>query len=356
MRQPRALCELAGIEHAIVQAPMAGGATTPELVAAVSNAGGLGSIGAAYLSADEIAAALAATRALTGRPFAVNLFAPVQGPAPLEGALEAMLEALRPYHEELGLEPPGPPANTPEPLHAQVQAVLAAPPAVFSFTFGIPPRAALDALRAAGTTLVGTATTVAEARALEAAGVDAIVAQGAEAGAHRGSFLGPFERSMVGTVALVPQVVDAVRVPVIASGGIADGRGIAAAWALGASGVQLGTVFLACEEAGIGPAYRKALLAATDDATAMTRAFSGRPARGLSNRFLEEFERDGPEPLPFPAQNALTRPLRAAAARQGRTELMSLWAGQAAALARPSRAADLVRELAHEAARIASAS
>jgi nitronate monooxygenase len=191
--------------------------------------------------------------------------------------------------------------------------------------------------------VMGTATTVAEAVALERAGVDAVVAQGAEAGGHRGTFVGPAETSLIGTMALVPQVVDAVTVPVVASGGIMDGRGIAAALALGASAVQMGTAFLTCEEAGVPPAYKEALLAADETDTALTRAFSGRMARGVRNRFLTEMADH--DPLPFPIQNALTRPMRAAAAAAGEADYLSLWAGQGVPMARQQSAADLMARL-----------
>jgi nitronate monooxygenase len=196
--------------------------------------------------------------------------------------------------------------------------------------------------------VMGTATTVGEAVELERRGVDAVIAQGAEAGGHRGTFAVPFEHGMIGTMALVPQVASSVGVPVVASGGIMDGRGIAAALALGASAVQMGTAFLACHESGIPAAYRDALTSATEARTALTRAFSGRPARGIANRFMEEMGDAGDDVLPFPLQNALTRPLRDAAGRQGRAEFLSLWAGQAVGLARSMRAADLVARLAAE--------
>src|SRR5207249_4470536 len=203
---------------------------------------------------------------------------------------------------------------------------------VFSFTFGIPSRAVLDACRRAGMLTMGTATCVAEARALEAAGVDMVCAQGAEAGGHRGVFDRNVEPPLIGTMALVPQIVDAVRVPVIAAGGIMDGRGFAAALALGASAVSMGTAFLRCPEAGTSAPYRAALREARDDATVITRAFSGRAARGLANRFTREM---AAAPLaPYQVQNSLTREIRTASARRGDAALLSLWAGQAAALAR----------------------
>jgi nitronate monooxygenase len=232
----------------------------------------------------------------------------------------------------------------------QLAAVLDSGAAVFSFTFGLLPAGAITAIKGRGMFLIGTATTVAEAVALEQAGVDAIVTQGSEAGGHRSTFAAPFDMGMVGTLALVPQAVDAVTVPVIASGGIMDGRGIAAALALGASAVQMGTAFLTCDEAGVPDAYKEAILRACEHETRLTRAFSGRPARGIVNRFMTEVDRaDAAEGiLPFPLQNALTRPLRNAAAKQGRADYLSLWAGQGVRLARRQSAATLIARLAHE--------
>jgi nitronate monooxygenase len=349
MVQTANLRSLLGVEHPIIQAPMAGGATTPELVAAVSNAGGLGTLGAAYLTPAQIADAVAATRRLTDRPFGVNLFA--GGVEPADRAdLAPMLAILARYHEALGLPPPSLPEQAALPFEAQFDAVLAAGVPVFSFTFGIPGPDALARLKAGNTVVLGTATTVAEARRLDAAGVDAVVAQGSEAGAHRGTFDGPFEAALIGTLALVPQVADAVSVPIVAAGGIMDGRGIVSARALGAAGVQLGTAFLTCHESGIPAAYKAAVRAARDDQTALTRAFSGRLARGIVNDFLRDLRQQEAAILPYPLQNALTRPLRAAAAARGDTRYLSLWAGQAAALARDLPAGELVRQLLHEAA------
>jgi nitronate monooxygenase len=347
--RPRAdLRSLLGIEHAIIQAPMAG-AGTPALVAAVCNAGALGMLGCAYSTPAQITADIAAVRRLTDRPFGVNLFA--GGAEPLDGVDPGpMLAILARYHAELGLPAPTVPESVGVSFEAQLEAVLGAGVPVFSFTFGIPSPDDLAALRERGAVVLGTATRVEEARQLEAAGADAIVAQGSEAGAHRGTFGAPFETAMVGTLALVPQVVDAVDLPVVASGGIMDGRGIVAAEALGAAGVQLGTAFLTCREAGIPDAYKAAVRAARDDQTALTRAFSGRPARGIVNAFMQELRQREEVILPFPLQNALTRPMRNAAAARGDTRLLSLWAGQAAALARDLPAGELVRQLVREAA------
>ena len=345
-----------GLDNPVIQAPMAGGGDTPALVAAVANAGGLGSIGAAYLSPEVIAKTAAETRALTDRPFAINLFAPL--PLPERPDPGAALDRVRPYYAELGLEPPAIPEPAADDFAEKLAACLASDAAVFSFTFGVLPADAIAAIKGRGVTLLGTATTPEEAKILEAAGVDAIIAQGSEAGGHRGSFTGgrdtEFERNLVGTMALVPQIADAVSLPVIASGGIMDGRGIAAALTLGASAVQMGTAFLTCAEAGIPEAYKEAILAARASDTRLTRAFSGRPARGIVNRFMTETEdriEDGTDKaaiLPFPYQNALTRPLRAAAGKAGRPEFLSLWAGQGLELARRQTAAELVARLVTE--------
>jgi nitronate monooxygenase len=346
----RDLRSLLGIEQAIIQAPMAG-ATTPELVAAVSNAGGLGMLPGAYQQPERIAADIAAIRRLTARPFGVNLFAGSDEPSVGSDPVP-MLEILGRAHAALGLPEPVIPVVTPVPFADALEVVLGAGVPVFSFTFGIPNADAMAALKERGIVVLGTATTVDEARQLAAAGVDAVVAQGAEAGAHRGTFAGSFEAALVGTIALVPQVVDAVDLPVVASGGIMDGRGIVAAEALGASGVQLGTAFLTCREAGIPDAYKAAIRAARDDATALTRAFSGRPARGIVNPFMKEVEARPDAILPFPLQNSATRPMRNAAAAQGDTRYLSLWAGQGAPMARETTAADLVAALVREAAEV----
>jgi nitronate monooxygenase len=336
------------ITHPIIQAPMAGGGTTPAMVAAVSEAGGLGTAAGAYLSAAQLTAILREVRERTRQPFAVNLFAPLATPAAPDDPARALAPITR-YHAELGLAAPTLPAPVPADFAELFPVVLESGAAAFSFTFGIPPAGALAAARERGMLLMGTATTVAEAIALEGAGVDVVVAQGSEAGAHRGTFVQSFEASMVGTIALVPQVADAVRLPVVASGGIMDGRGIAAALALGAEAVQMGTAFLTTDEAGIPEVYKQAIPAAQAEATRVTRVFSGRPARGIVNRFMTEMEQlpDGTI-LPFPLQNSLTRGLRGAAAKAGQADFLSLWAGQGAPLARRQSAGALVARLVKE--------
>lgn len=345
------LCQGLSVQHPLFLGPMAGGPSTPALVAAVSEAGGLGTLGAAYLTPEALREALRDVRARTSRPFGVNLFAPLPVP-PLEPARLAAADALlAPYRAELGL---GPRTAAPSPgpsLEAQLQVVLEEKPALFSFTFGRMPEEALRALKAAGIRTAGTATTVAEARQLEADGVDFIVAQGAEAGGHRGTFLARFEDAMVGTLVLVPQVCDAVRVPVVAAGGIMDGRGIVACLALGAAGVQLGTAFLACAESGAPEVHQRLLPQTPAEATGLIRTYSGRPARGIRNRMAEELAPHAEELPGYPWLNALTRDIRSAGAKAGRAEFLSLWAGQGASLARRMPAAELVRELLADTAR-----
>jgi nitronate monooxygenase len=337
--------ERLGVKHPVLLAPLGGGPGTPELAAAVSNAGGFGSIGAAYLTPGEITEAVRRTRALTDRPFSINLFMGVRDertsvePGP-------MLELLGEIHKELGLPPPVAPSPKADPFPDQLQAVLEARPAAFSFTFGIPDREALRSLRSCGIAIIGTATTVDEGRMLVEAGVDAIAVQGAEAGAHRGTFAGSFEDSMVATLDLVRGLAPIA--PVIASGGIMDGRDIARMLSSGAIAVQLGTAFLRCPESGASPAYRRAIAQATSDTTVITRAFSGRPARGLLNAFITSLVGKEHNILSYPLQNALTRQMRTAAAAQGKAGYLSLWAGQGVARSREMPAGELVATLVEE--------
>ncbi|HTD38243.1 MAG TPA: nitronate monooxygenase [Candidatus Limnocylindrales bacterium] len=331
----------------IVLAPM-GGSATVELVAAVSNAGGFGILPCAYSTAEQITAQTAAVREATARPFGVNLF--VETP-PYEADAQILAHAherLRAYREELGIPHPEHPAVPPDRYGAQIDAILEARPAVFTFTFGIPDARTLRRFRDAGIFTIGTATTVDEARALKDAGVDGIFAQGSEAGAHRGTFLAPVEHSLVGTLALVPQVVDATGLPVFAAGGIGDGRGVAAVLALGATAAAVGTSFLLAAESGIAPAHRAMLTSEAARRTVLTRAFSGRTARGIANRMVDDLADPG-DIAPYPFQNAMTRDIRTAAAQQGRPEFLSLWSGQAARLAKAKPAAEIVADLMREA-------
>ena len=336
------LTELAGVEYPILLAPMAG-ASTPELAAAVSQAGGLGWFAAATLSPNAIHQGIAST----SKPFSVNLFV-LEQPNPDPKQVARALELLAPIREELGLPSGQPLEKYCEDNAAQFDAVLEEKPAIASFTFGILTEAQVAALQSRGILVMGTATTVAEARAWDAIGADMVCAQGSEAGAHRGTFLGDFESSLVGTMALVPQMADAVRIPVIAAGGIMDGRGIAASLILGAVGVQMGTAFLTCPESGIPAAWRNALLNARDDQTSVSRIYSGRYARGIVNDFMRKLSPVVDEVPPYPIQNALTAPIRRASGKANNPEYLSLWAGQAASMSRSLPAADLCAALVRE--------
>ncbi|MFD0739427.1 NAD(P)H-dependent flavin oxidoreductase [Lysobacter koreensis] len=345
-----------GLRHPIVQGPFGGGLSSVELLAAVSEAGGLGSFGIHHLAPDAIRALDASIRARTSQPYALNLWvsnADLGGDALTAAQFEAGIARLRPYYDELGLPPPAMPPRYGEAFEAQVEALLEVAPPVFSFVFGIPSAEILEQCRRRGIATIGTVTTVDEALAMDAAGVDAIVATGMEAGGHRVSFLRSAEDSLTGTLALVPQVVDRVRAPVIAAGGIADGRGVAAALMLGARGVQVGTAFLACEESNASAVHRAALFSDQAKYTALTRAFSGRLARGIRNRFVEDM-RDGMGVaglahgtgfFPYPIQSWFTGSFKPAAVAQGRGDLISLWAGQAALLLRHRHARELFDSL-----------
>lgn len=355
----------------IIQGPMTG-SDTPALAAAVSAAGGLGMLGCGMRSPSAMAEAAAEVRRRTDRPFGLNLF--VQDmPAPEPAKVEQALARLAPLYAEFGLQP-SVPSQWCEDFTNQFDALVEARPAVASFTFGILNAAQVERLHGAGCTVIGTATTVAEAIAWAEVGADAVCASGMEAGGHRGTFLptsrpghraqapgepaglsspsqADFAAAMVGTMALVPQCVDALRprgVSVIAAGGIMDGRAIAAAQALGADAVQMGTAFLACPESGIGQAYRDALARARGTDTRVTRVFSGRPARGIVNTMMERLAPDEAAIPAYPVQNALTGALRRAAAAQGRDDYLSLWAGQGVAATRALPAGELVAVLEQE--------
>jgi nitronate monooxygenase len=342
-----------GRRYPIVQGPMGGGASTPELVAAVSGAGGLGSLGCYHLEPAAILQAAADIRSLTAEPFNLNLWIPREREdGGSLGAAEAAraLASVQPYRDELGLPPfPETPAPTVQDFERQFEAVLEARPAIFSFIFGLLPAPMVAEAHRRGIALVGTATTVEEAEALEASGVDFVCASGFEAGGHRGSFLRPAEQSLTGTLALVPQVVSAVRVPVLAAGGIADGRGVAAALVLGAAAAQIGTAFLMCRESGASDPHRAALAdRARARRTTLSRAYTGRLARMLANRFTDEMAQPPAELLPYPLQNEITRELRYAAAHAGRGDLLPFYGGQSAPLASLGSAGGLVAALAAE--------
>ena len=317
------------------------------LAVAVSNAGGLGSLPCAMLGPDAMRTELAAIRAQTAKPFNVNFFCHTQ-PAPDVERERAWLAALLPYFDELGIDPDairGGPGRLPF-SHDAADVLESFRPAVVSFHFGLPPADLLERVRGWGARVLSTATTVDEARWLEARGVDAVIAQGVEAGGHRGNFLSDDLDSQVGTLALVPQIVRAVKVPVIASGGIADARGVAAAMALGAAGVQVGTVYMLCPEATTSPVHRAALRSNAARVTALTNLFTGHPARGIVNRLMRELGPTSAAAPAFPLATSAIAPLRAKAEALGRGDFSPLWAGQNTSGCREVPADRLTRELA----------
>ncbi len=348
------ICDLFGIRYPLVLAGMAGIANMAPLVSAVSAAGGLGTLGAAYLKPEEIRAVVRDIRQLTDRPFAVNLFAPGK-PDDYENfdVVNRQLDGIR---RSLGVPHPAQgEIRTPDLFERQFDVLLAEQVPILSLTFGLLPERHSQRAKAAGMRVIATATTVDEAIQAEQAGCDAVVAQGSEAGGHRGTFDTTLRRmgANIGTMALVPQTADAVHIPVIAAGGLMDGRGLAASLILGASGVQMGTRFLTSVESGAHPAYKRALLGSTEESTVLTDAFSGRPARGIRNAFISEWEAGELDPLPFPTQNTLTRDIRSAAARQNDPEHMALWAGQGTRLLTEHlAAAEIVRQTIEEARRL----
>ncbi len=339
------LTELLGIDSPIVLGAF-GGLSSIELTATVSELGGLGSYGLYGYDPERILETAGALRAATARPFALNLWLPTGDEVrPGQTDLAAAVAAMRPFFDELGLEVPAEPARYLPSADEQLDAVLEARPAVLSLVYGTPSDSLVDRARVAGIRLVGTATTVAEAVALEVSGVDAVVATGMEAAGHRVSFLRDPADSLVGTFALVPQVVDAVRLPVLAAGAVADRRGVAAAFALGASGIVAGTAFLRTRQSAATDAHRRSIASTAADGTVLTRAMSGRLSRGVPNRAVRALEA-ADAIAAFPAQNWLTGRFRAEAGRRGIGDLLSLWVGQGAPLARLDDAREVYAELA----------
>jgi nitronate monooxygenase len=344
----KTLQQLFGIELPVLQAPMAG-VQGSALAVAVSNAGGLGALPCAMLGADAMRGELEAIRAQTSRPYNVNFFChtPPRSDAGREAAWRAL---LAPYYEEYGIDA-GSIAGGPgrAPFTSEAADVLEEfRPAVVSFHFGLPAAGLLDRARSWGAKVLSSATTVEEALWLEARGVDAVIAQGLEAGGHRGHFLSDDLTVQGGTLALVPQVVAAVKVPVIATGGIADARGVAAAMRLGAAGVQVGTAYLLCPESTTSAVHRAALKSEGARHTALTNLFSGRPARGIVNRVMKELGPINPAAPEFPLASPAIAPLRAKAESQGRGDFSPLWAGQNASGCREVGAGELTRELVAE--------
>ncbi len=341
------LTDRLGMDIAIIQAPMAG-ANTPALSSAVSNAGGLGSLGLGTSSVESATAQIAEHFQSSNRSLNANFFCHDE-PTEAESRSLAMRERLQPWYDDMDLGPvplPHAPYSSFGPEHLELLEKLS--PKVGSFHFGLPEPELYKAVRASDAFIMASATTVSEARWLAAQGVDAIIAQGLEAGGHRGTFQGADPTAQPGLFALLPQVTSAVDVPVIAAGGIADGRTIAAALALGASAVQIGTAFLRCPEANVHPAHRKQLAEARDDGTRVTRLFSGKPARGFHNKYMDEFETAETDVAPFPTQLSLSGPLKKGAGEERAGEVMSLWSGQSASLSREMPAADLLALLVEE--------
>lgn len=322
------LTELLNIKYPIIQAGMAGGVTTPELVAAVSNSGALGTIGAGYLSPDKTRAIITQVKALTDKPFAVNLFVP----EPLnvdKTQIDKSKAALHPMYKELGID------NLPEidvenlnMFDEQIKVIIDMKVPICSFTFGVPHMDVMKQLKSHGIKTIGTATTVSEAQINAEKGMDAVVMQGSEAGGHRGSFDDGFHEAMIGTMALVPQAADAVDIPVIAAGGINDGRGVIASLILGAAGGQIGTAFLTTFESGTNVNHQSSILNSVETDTIMTSAFSGKPARGIRNNFTDKMTGMEDSFAPYPIQHMLTSIIRLEAGVQNNPELMALWSGQ----------------------------
>ena len=328
---------------------MAGGVTTPALVAAASSAGALGSFGFAYTQPEAMQRDVEAVRALTNAPINLNFFVNAQ-PAPIATEVQSgALEAVAGYYQALGLPAPTPVRAPYAPdLNAQLAMAEDIKPEVLTFHLNDLPAERLHRLRKLGIKTGGSATCVAEAQHLEALGVDFIVAQGAEAGGHRGTFQrNPYE-AMTGTLALTRLIVRAVKIPVVAAGGIMDGAGIAAVLALGAQGAQLGTAFIPCTESGASRIHKESLLAAREDTTLVTEKFTGKPARGLVNRYMREMQARNAPQLAFPAQGVLSGPLRAASGKARNPDFLAMWAGQAVPLARSLPAAELIVTLEQE--------
>jgi nitronate monooxygenase len=333
----------------IVQGPFGSGLSSVDLVVAVSESGGLGSFGVHHLEGPAIRDVAARIRERTNRSFALNLWIPHQGaddPPLTDAQWKGALDLLRPWFDEMRVPLPERPARFMPRYDEQVEAVLEAKPAVFSFVFGVPSTDVLERCRRDGITTIGAATTVDEARLLADAGVDMVVASGMEAGGHRVSFLREPEDCLTGTLALVPAVADTIRVPVIAAGGISDGRGIAAVLALGASAAQIGTAFLACEESNASPLHRQMLFSEAARRTSLTRAFTGRLARSIHNEFIEKLRGRENELPAYPVQAWLTGRLKEAALKAGRADVISLWAGQGAWRLKHRKAAELLTWLA----------
>ncbi len=335
------------IEYPIVQAGMAGGVTTPQLVASVSNAGGLGSLGAGYMTPDQMRMAIKDIKRITTRAFAVNLFIPEEDHSSNE-VVEQTKQMLQRYATKLGIEDYSykekPFLALKKEYKEKLKILIDENVPVCSITFGIPSKEDVQQLKRNGIILIGTATTVHEAIINEESGMDLVVMQGAEAGGHRGTFESEVDSSIVGISSLIPQTVDAIKIPVIAAGGIMDGRGILSMLVLGAGAVQMGTAFVTCQESGAHPLHKKAILTSTEEQTIITPVFSGKSARGIKNDFITEMiEADLPMLPGYPVLNTLTKEIRKQAAEQNHPEWMSLWSGQNPRLSTSKSAEEMIR-------------
>lgn len=350
------MTELLKIEYPIIQAPMAGGVTTSKLVAEVSNCGGLGMIGAGYMTPIQIREQIKEIKQLTSNPFGINLFVPNKFDV-IEDEVRSANQILNPIREQLKLHLKHsfaiPKFNTVhETFIEQIKVVIEEKVPICSFTFGIPSEKVIAELKRNNIILMGTATTVREAIENEKAGMDIVVVQGSEAGGHRGNFINGHQESLVGLMSLIPQISDNVSIPVVAAGGIMDGRGLVASICLGAKGVQMGTAFLTCIESGAHTVHKEAILNANEDQTVLTRSFSGKWARGLKNKFILEMQNHETLLPDFPIQNTLTQDIRKTSAVQNNQDFMSLWSGQSPRLAKNQTVEILIKNIIVEAKNI----
>lgn len=350
------ITELLKVEYPIIQAPMAGGITTSKLVAEVSNSGGLGMIGGGYMTPIQMREQIKEIKQLTSNPFGINLFVPSAFKVK-ENEIKSANHVLNSIRQQLNLQPKDnfdiPKFNDVfETFIEQIKVVIEEKVPICSFTFGIPSKEVIAELKQSNITLMGTATTVRESVENERAGMDIVVVQGGEAGGHRGSFIDGKQESLVGLMSLIPQVVDTINIPVIAAGGIMDGRGLMASICLGAKGVQMGTAFLTCIESGAHKVYKEAILNANEDQSVLTRSFSGKWARGIKNKFILEMQNHEALLPDFPIQNTLTQDIRKTSSTQNNPDFMSLWSGQSPRLAKSQTVESLIKNIVEEVKKI----
>lgn len=338
------------LKYPIIQAPMAGGIATPKLVASVAEAGALGSLPLGYLSFEQAKKSILETRHLTQKPFSVNIFVPSDAPCRHDSIIN-MQQLLSVYRKELNLPDEPMPEVKETPAEDMIELAITEDIPVVSFTFGAPSKDNLQRLKRKGCFVIGTATTVAEGQFLESIGCHAVVGQGYEAGGHRGTFLNSAMMPKIGTMALISQLTNTLRIPVIGAGGIMNGQGLIAALSLGAEAVQMGTAFLTTFESGVSPSFRQVLLESNEESTVVTSMFTGKPARGIYNRFVKEMSQQiSSDELPsYPTQHFLTQAIRKEANKQGKKDLCSFWAGQGVRLCRETSTSELLEKIAAEA-------